>query len=380
MSVFPTNGSSRFVIKRNRLTFALLLTGLFLFLLPTVAFGYEVPPLPDDNLITNPWFRSSNNPGMAGLDGWTNILQNGVGWDLSQKESNPAPEIIVSGVCGFKEVYCGTGARWAHENIEQQTYTYPGVDAVMYQIVQADPTQRKLKFFMYWVNHKLEIFEVKIYAAASADGPWTEIWNPFYLTQEINPPPGAAPGRGPTPWFDTRIMEAVFAQGSPYYKIEFHARYGESDSNQGDVGVKVTGVYLATENTDAPADTALPEINLNGTWFPGGEMTNHPQDQLTPAAAQPEQPRIPTATNPPPNPTRTRPTQTAVPTRPATRTAPNPATHTATRTATDTAPSATPSLPAPAAPSLPILEITLAFFAGILLTLLIVAFAWRRRK
>lgn len=374
MFVFHTNGSCRSAIKRGRLNrvIFLIVTGAFLFLFPSSAFGYDVPPLPDDNLITNPWFRSASDPGMAGLDGWTNILQDGVGWDISQKESNPSPEIVVSGVCGFKEVFCGTGARWANENVNQQLYSYPGVDAVMYQVVQADPTQRKLKFFMYWVNHKLEVFEVKIYSAVSTDGPWTEIWDPFYLTQDINPPPGEAPGRGNTPWFDTGFMEAVFPQGSPYYKIEFHARYGEANTNQGDVGVKVTGVYLSTEKTDAPADTALPTIVLNGTWAPDGGTTTQPQTlPTTNPSPKPERTRIPTATSAIPTPTRVRPTTTATPVQPSTE-VPAPS-------ATAVRASPTPVTESPGS-SLPILEMTLAFFAGILLTILGVAFAWRRRQ
>ncbi|NUM46875.1 MAG: hypothetical protein HUU38_19385, partial [Anaerolineales bacterium] len=154
--------------------------------MPHKALGYPVPPLPEDNLITNPWFRSVSDPRVAGLDGWTNILQDGIGWDLSQKETNPSPDIVTSGVCGFKEVYCGTGARWANETIDKTLISHPGIDAVMYQVVQTDPSHRHLKFSMYWVNHKLDVFEVKIYGATTAEGPWTSVWNPFYLTQDVN--------------------------------------------------------------------------------------------------------------------------------------------------------------------------------------------------
>ena len=268
---------------------------------PEKVFGYQVEPLPQDNLITNPWFRSASDPRVAGLDGWTNVLVDGIGWDLSQKESNPSPEIVVSGVCGFKEVYCGTGARWANETIDKELFSHPGIDAVMYQVVSANPAHRKLKFFMYWVNHKLDVFEVKIYGASTADGPWTDVWNPFYLTQAVNPPPSEAPGRGNNPWFDTDFMEAVFNEGYPYYKIELHARYPEADTNHGDVGVKVTGVYFATENTDAPADASPAEmVFLEGTYTGSSDHATRPgnQNQTTPTV-KPQRTRIPTATVPP---------------------------------------------------------------------------------
>lgn len=272
---------------------SVLVLGLLFFTTPKQGLSYPVPPLPEDNLVSNPWFRSTSDPRAAGLDGWTNVLQNGIGWDLSQKESNPSPEIIISGVCGFKEVYCGTGARWANETINKELYSHPGIDAVIYQIIPADPSHRKLKFSMYWVNHKLEVFEVKIYGSALEDGPWQEVWSPFYLTQDVNPPPSEAPGRGENPWLNTDILEAVFEKGYSYYKLELHARYGEADTNHGDVGVKVTGIYFATEKTDAPADISPIEIILHGTWTKPSQETTRPNVAPT---NPPQRTRVPTAT------------------------------------------------------------------------------------
>lgn len=320
MYVSRTNGSCRLEIKLWQfLTGLFLLTGVFLST-PQKAFGYPVEPLPADNLITNPWFRSASDPRVAGLDGWTNILVDGIGWDLSQKESNPSPEVIVSGVCGFKEVYCGTGARWANETIDKELFSHPGVDAVMYHVVSANPAHRKLKFFMYWVNHKLDVFEVKIYGASTADGPWNEVWDPFFLTQAVNPPPSDAPGRGNNPWFDTGMLETVFKEGYPFYKIELHARYPDADTNHGDVGVKVTGVYFATENTDAPADSAPTALVLSeGTYSgPSGESTRPDDQNQTTPTVKPQRTRIPTATVPPlPTQEPTDVPPTLVPTQPA---------------------------------------------------------------
>jgi hypothetical protein len=117
----------------------------------------------------------------------------------------------------------------------------PGVDVYIYQVVNANPTHRRLQFFMYWVNHKLDIAEAKIYGSQSSSGPWTEIWNPIIISQDVNPPKGFAPGHLGVPWYETGIMESTLGAGYPFYKIELHARYPASDTQQGDVGVKITG-------------------------------------------------------------------------------------------------------------------------------------------
>ena len=162
---------------------------------PMAAFGYPVEPLPEDNLIVNPWFRSADEPSVAGTDGWVVVTVDGVGWGKSQKETNPSPDIVISGVCGFQEVYCGTGMRWAHSQSKGEIEKHPNLDVYFFQIVQADPGQRKLKFSMHWVNHKIDIFEVVVYGSESADGPWVPVWEIIRITQDQNPPPGEAPGR-----------------------------------------------------------------------------------------------------------------------------------------------------------------------------------------
>ena len=247
----------------------LTLVGAFLFFSPRTVFGYQVPPLPDDNLIVNPWFRSASNPVFSGLDGWTVVLVDGVGWSISQKESNPSPDIVQSGVCANKPIYCGTGARWAKENNAGDVDAYPNVDAFMYQVVQADPADRKLKYFMHWVIHKVDVVEVKIYGSdAGPDGPWTEVWLAFSAYQDRNPPPGSAPGRAGVPWFTTPNLETVLERGYPFYKVELHARYPESGDGQGEVGVKVTGIYFATEVTEAETSLSTPFVSINPTILP----------------------------------------------------------------------------------------------------------------
>ncbi len=287
--------------------------GLYLLVVPSRAFGYPVPPLPDDNLINNPWFRSASDPRLPGLDGWINVLQNGIGWGDSQKVDNPSPEIVIAGKCGFKEVYCGTSARWANETAEKEVTSYPGVDVYLYQVVKSDPSHRKLKFFMYWVNHKLDVFEVKIYGSETPDGSWQDVWSPFFLTQDFTPGPGETPGHGGLPWLDTGILDAVFEKGYSYYKIEFHARYPEADTSQGDVGVKFTGVYFASELTDANADEVPNVLVINATQPVTSQNSDRPGDQSTPPV-KPDRTRIPTATQPIVTPQATRPRPTQPPT------------------------------------------------------------------
>ncbi len=283
--------------------------GIFLLIIPFRVYGYSVPPLPEDNLLINPWFRSTRDLRVPGLEGWTNVLQNGIGWGTSQKVDNPSPEIIVSGKCGFKEVYCGTGARWANETADKEVSSYPGLDVYLYQVVKTDSTHRKLKFFMYWVNHKLDVFEVKIYGADAPDGPWLDVWDPFFLTQNFTLPPGETPGHGGMSWLDTGTLEAVFDKGYSYYKVEFHARYPEADTAQGNVGVKFTGVYFTTEFTERQADESPKSLIINATRSDSSQNSNHLGDQSTPPV-NPERTRLPAPTklNPTPVSTRIRPT------------------------------------------------------------------------
>jgi hypothetical protein len=262
-------------LKSRSISLLPLLGAAAVFLLtPSTGFGYPVPDLPADNLVDNPWFRSTSDPSMAGLDGWTLELNPEISWGISQKESNPSPEVILSGVCGFKEVYCGTGARWANEYDNGDPVSYPGIDVYISQVVQADPNSRMLRFFMYFVNHRLDIGEATISGGQSSNGPWDEVWLPASISQDQNPGPSNAPGRNGNPWFNTPMLETTLGTGYPFYKITLHARYPESNTSQGDVGIKVTGVYFTVLETDAPEALATPWVVVNPTLSPDGETVS----------------------------------------------------------------------------------------------------------
>jgi hypothetical protein len=210
-----------------------------------VAYAFPVPELPGDNLIVNPWFRSESNSTQAGFDGWTRVLTDGISWGPSQKVSNPSPDIVVAGTCGFEQVYCGTAARWA----EQSGVLYPNIDVFAYQIVAADPSQRNLKFFAHYVSHRVDVGAVKIYGSDSADGPWTLLWVPLYHSQDEQIVPES---RDVVElWEETGFLERAIERGYPYYKVELQSRLPEWHMIRG-VGFKITGIYFATEFTDEP--------------------------------------------------------------------------------------------------------------------------------
>jgi hypothetical protein len=223
---------------------------------PPVAFAFPVPELPEDNLVVNPWFRSASNPAQAGFDGWTRVLTDGLSWGPSQKVSNPAPDIVVAGTCGFEQVYCGTAARWA----EQSGILYPNIDVFAYQIVASDPSQRKLKFFAHYVSHRVDVGAVSIYGGDSADGPWTLLWVPLYHSQDEQIVPES--GDVIELWEETGFLERPVERGYPFYKIELQSRLPESPMIRG-VGFKITGIYFATEVTDEsglPLPVASPTV------------------------------------------------------------------------------------------------------------------------
>jgi len=249
----------------------LLLFALFLswFGAPAVVNAYPVPELPQDNLLVNPWFRDANDPGKAGLDGWTRVLTDGFGWGVSQKDSNPAPDIVISGRCANRPVYCGTSARWARQFGGGGLVPAPNIDAYLRQVVSADPDQRRLKFSTYWVSHIVEVAQVSIYGSHTADGPWTLVWVPFFHSQDELIVP---PSRDVTDlWEETGLLQATLDQGYSYYQVELHARVPDDDSV---TGFKLTGIYFATEFTEEPADptaapaptpTAMPPATLVGS-------------------------------------------------------------------------------------------------------------------
>ena len=221
--------------------FVVLSLSVALFRHTPATHAFPVPELPGDNLIVNPWFRDANNPAEEGLDGWTRLLTNGVGWVLSQKESNPAPDIVISGDCGNASVYCGTSARWAEiVSGPQAGNVYPNIDVFLYQVVAANAADRQLKFFTHWVSHRVAAADVSIYGSQSPNGPWTLVWVPFFHSQDVViVPPG---GDVSELWEETGFLETTLDQGYSHYKVELRARLPEGDG----VGFKMTGLYFAT--------------------------------------------------------------------------------------------------------------------------------------
>lgn len=284
-------------MKKLTIAAALILFGALIFIPGLKAWAYPVPELPSDNLIENPWFRSAADPNKAGLDGWTNITAGGVGWGLSQKEDNPSPEMLVGKGCAYKAAYCGTAARWANEADQGGTQSYPGVDVYLSQVVSTNSSHRRLNFSMYWANHKLEVAEAMVYGANAPNGPWNFVWRPISISQDVNPPQCCVPGQNGNPWFKTGTLQTTLNSGYPYYKIVLHARYPEADSDQGDVGVKITGVYFTSKSTTDPASLSTPVVVYNPAIGPGDAT----QPATEPAARQTVTP-APTNT-PPPAPT-----------------------------------------------------------------------------
>lgn len=277
-------------------TALLLIVSLFLF--STSAQAFVVSPFPDDNLLTNPWFHSSSDPSVASLEGWTNVLNNGIGWGKSDKEQNPSP---------YGEM--GTAARWA----EMGGKVYPGVDARLYQVVAADSSDRSLKFSSWWVSHRIDILEYVVYGGNSPQGPWTKVWTPFSVTVTENKKPES--GNKNDMWQNTGMKETTISQGYPYYKLEIHARYPQpltTGGSQG-VGLKVTGVYFSAQPAGSKPGDPITTVEIPETQEPEETpvVTKTRPPESTPTAEI-------TATDSPgddPEPARTRPPKTPKPAR-----------------------------------------------------------------
>ena len=242
MKTFHTNRQYGLPIGVALLASIVVLLGLYI----QDAYAFQVPDLPPGNLLFNPWFRSISNPTLSSLDGWIDAAGPNKYWSTSQKESNPSPDIVESGVCGFEKVYCGTGARLSPMPGQSGGIGVPGVDAYLYQVVSSDSSHHKLKFFTHWVSHKIDPAEVTIYGGNSPQGPWTKVWVPFSYVDDKN--------EGTVDlWTQTEFMEKTINKGYPFYKVEIHARLPGSEG----VGFKITGIYFSTESLDG-SGTPIP--------------------------------------------------------------------------------------------------------------------------
>lgn len=236
----------------------MLLLIVFLSLNATTAQAFVVSPLPGDNLVTNPWFNSGSNTSLASLDGWTNVLKNGVGWIPSDKDQNPSP---------YGEM--GTAARWA----EMNEVVYPNVDVYLYQVISADSAQRKLRFSTWWVSHRVDVLEYTVYGSSSAQGPWTKVWTPLSVSVAVEEKP--ASGDKDDLWKNTGLKETTISTGYPYYKLEIHARYPQPLTTAGSqgVGLKVTGVYFSTQLAGSEPNNPEPTVTVTKTRLPGTSPT-----------------------------------------------------------------------------------------------------------
>jgi hypothetical protein len=225
---------------------------LIILAFPQAVFAYQVEALPEDNLLENPWFRDPGRPNHSSLAGWIDAAGPNAHWSSSQKEANPTPDQIVSGDCGSQELYCGTAARLDPGRGQSGGVAIPGVDAYLYQVVPADQSHRKLKFFAHYVSHLVEVAEVSIYGGDIADGPWELAWVPLHYRQDvlIKPPRGESTE---ALWEQTGYIETVLREGYDYYKVEIHARLPEGN----DTGFKITGIYFSTSLTDEPPSVQL---------------------------------------------------------------------------------------------------------------------------
>ncbi|WP_420628175.1 hypothetical protein [Candidatus Leptofilum sp.] len=263
-----------------------------------------VDPLPENNLIENPWFREGNRPSLAG---WTDAAGNNVIWSLSQKQSNPSPDQVI-----------GTSARLAFGSGQGGGTGQDGVDSYLYQVVAADPSLTHLQFKIHWVTQWIDRAAVTIYGGSSADGPWTAVWVPLDIDQSTST--GGA-------WTQTELLDTTISEGFPFYKVELFGRYPEGRQQ----GAKYTGVYFAIDGNggevaetlptpteaasqpeptaQAAAETALPPTNTPmPTAVPDEAQPTAEPDAAVAVAATPE----PDPTQPAPRPTRVL-RETAVP-------------------------------------------------------------------
>ncbi len=199
---------------------------------------WQVPPLPEDNLIKNPWFRGKLEP-WVGDGNWQSD---------TTKWGNPAPD-----------EQAGTAARIStgrRANSDVGKTVDIGKDAYLFQIVDADPAHRTLKFDMYWVAHTLNPGEVNVYGGPSPEGPWTHVWKPFHQVHKkaVRPPAGRSANVLWKHYSDlTELVTTTLPQGYPCYKVEVHANLPDMSG-----GFKFTGVYFSTTAEQKPADRPRP--------------------------------------------------------------------------------------------------------------------------
>jgi len=181
-------------------------------------------------------FGTSPNCRMAvahtrGMDSWISDVK----WGATDKDGNPTPDEVL-----------GTAARISTGRGESQVgqTVQPGVDTYLYQIIAADPAKRTLKFDMYWVTHTVNPGEVTIFGGESPDGPWNELWKPFYQVHTKAIIPESRRGQDLWKYYSdsTDLAVTTLFRGWPYYKLEVHAILPDESG-----GFKTTGIYFSIE-------------------------------------------------------------------------------------------------------------------------------------
>ena len=246
-------------LSRSRL-FVLLLGLLILWGSGTAVFAQTlVEPLPENNLLQNPWFREGNRPS---LTGWTDEAGSNVIWSTSQKQDNPTSDQVL-----------GTSARLAFGSGQGGGTGQAGVDASLYQVVAADPAHTHLQFKTHWVTMWIDRAAVTIYGGNSGDGPWTAVWTPLDINQ--------ATSSGGL-WTQTELLDITIAQGFPFYKVELFGRYPDGRQQ----GVKYTGVYFTVDgNAGTVTESVAPEPTATAPAAPADEP--EPTRQLRETAVPP---------------------------------------------------------------------------------------------
>jgi len=253
-------GTVRRIRPGDRFILAHIAVVLFVFgllLVPDGAFAFPVDPLPEGNLIPNPWFHAAGNPNKASEENWVDEQDL---WGLSRKPANPSP---------FVEQ--GTAARFAEPASPRDMGPgpYGGADAYLYTILQANSSHPWLKFKTHWVSANIEIAEVTVYGSSTPDGPWLEVWKPLLVTPEKD---------AHFEWQETDVSYVELGSGFDYYKIEYHARYSADEQ----WGFKFTGVYFSTaqegdgSTSPTPQPTATDEAAVEPTLVPTETKTPPP--------------------------------------------------------------------------------------------------------
>ncbi|MFZ1721471.1 MAG: hypothetical protein WAU07_03120 [Microgenomates group bacterium] len=232
--------------------------------------AFAVDPLPAGNSVKNPWFRSVAKPTRPGLDSWTDPAAPTGYWSTSQKSTNPSPDGIN-----------GTSARFADGKGQGGGGTgIGGVDAYLYQVVEANPSNTTLWFFTYWVTGWIDEASITIYGGETAQGPWNQVWVPLYVT---------AATTSDHSWTKTELLSQQIPVGYPYYKIEAFGRY-PADRNQ---GFKFTGTYLMANNGETPvAAEPTPSASPGASVQPSRSPSPVASPTATPVSSPSPQPTV----------------------------------------------------------------------------------------